>query len=100
MRHTGWLIGVLLLAGCGTGSADVLDSTEIVCDDFAHFIRDGRPADQRSDVISGIGDVIGNADSGVRDAYGVLTNTVNDTSSQPIADDTFAQACFDAGWES
>ncbi len=77
-----------------------MDSTEFVCDDFAKFIRDGRPADQRSEIISGIGDLIRSAEMGVRDAYRSLTNTMNGTTSaQQIADDTFAQACFDAGWD-
>lgn len=89
----------LTVAGCG-GEASAIDSTESVCDDFAAFIKAGRPADQRSEVVASIGEVIGNADAGVRDAYSTLTNTVNTPTAQPIADDTFAQSCFDAGWES
>lgn len=98
MRKLG-LAALLLLAGCGSEGAAATDSTKFVCDDFATFVRDGKPADKRSEVVSDIGELIGNADEKVRGAYDTLTNTVNTPTAQPLADDTFAQACFDAGWE-
>ena len=97
MRRIALLVGVLLLAGCG-GEAAAMDSTEAVCDDFAAFVRDGRPAEQRPDVVRGMGDLIGNADTGVQRGFEALTNTVNDPTAQPLADDAFAQSCIDAGW--
>jgi hypothetical protein len=46
-----------------------------------------------------MGKVIINADQGVRDGFQSLTDTVNGSfSSQQLADDVFAQSCFDAGW--
>lgn len=96
-NRAGWLVGVLLLAGCGGASEAGGDTTGLVCDDFAAFAQDGRPSDQRSEVVSGIGDLIGNADPGVADAFDGLTATVNNPTE--AADDAFAQACFDAGWE-
>jgi hypothetical protein len=97
MRWTRTLAAVALAtSGCGgTGGA-----TEVACDDFAAFIRDGRPIDQRVDVIRGIGDIIGNADPRVRDAHDTLVATVDGSpGAQALADDTFAQACYDTGWD-
>lgn len=105
------LVALAGISACGDGDAEATppaassseggsDATEFVCDDFAKFIRDGRPADQRSEVVSDIGELVADAEPNVQDAYGTLANTVNGTvGSQQIADDTFAQACFDAGWE-
>lgn len=85
------------LAGCSGGP---VDSTGSVCDEFAAFVKDGRPADQRADIVRSIGEVIDNADKKVRDAYPPLTRTVQASGgAQSLADDTFAQACFDAGWK-
>jgi hypothetical protein len=86
-----------LLAACSSAPPD---STDSMCTDFAQFIHDGRPADQRADVVRSLGEVVANADQHVQDAYPALTRTVTaDVGAQGIADDTFAQACFDAGWE-
>lgn len=92
-----WMFGLLLVAGC---SSTPLDSTESVCDEFAQFIQDGRPADQRPAVVRSMGEVIGNAAQPVQDGHRGLADTVSNPSAQPLADDTFAAACFDAGWES
>lgn len=92
-------VAAALTAGCSS-SSEMLDSTELVCDEFATFAQDGRPADQRSDVISSIGEVIGNADQRLKDYYATLTNTVNGpANAQELADDVFAQTCFDVGWD-
>jgi hypothetical protein len=98
MRKIALLAGALFLAGCG-GEAVASDSTGFVCDDFAAFVKDGSPAHQRTQMVSEIGDLIGNADPKVQSAYETLTNTVDNPSAQTIADDTFAQSCFDAGWK-
>ncbi len=89
-----------LTAGCESGeTSDFLNMTDSVCTEFGTFIRDGRPADQRSDVISSMGEVIVNADQGVQDGFEALTNTVNGSASaQQLADDVFAQSCLDAGF--
>jgi hypothetical protein len=87
----------LLTAGCSSSDGELLDSTESVCDDFAGYVRDGG---DRAEVVASIGEVIDNAEAGVRDAYPTLQNTVDgNESAQQLADDTFAQSCFDAGWE-
>jgi hypothetical protein len=97
MRWTRTLAAVALAtAGCGGTSG----ATEVACDDFAAFIRDGRPVDQRAAVIRSIGEVIGNADQRVQDAHDALVATVDSSpTAQALADDTFAQACYDTGWD-
>jgi len=106
MRNSGVLASAVLLvglAGCGgsgddDGAGPVLDSTESVCDQFAGFLKNGG---DRASVVDSIGGAVGNAAQGVQDAYGSLQNTVSaDQSAQQVADDAFAQACFDAGWKS
>lgn len=75
------------------------DAGGYVCDDFARYINAGQPVDQRPEVVSKIGGLIVNAEPSLQDAYGTLTRSVEAPPSQwRIAADTFAQACFDAGW--
>lgn len=90
-RALGVLFVAAVLSGCSSGGQ--VDSTGLVCDEFAAFARDGLPAEQRSGVLESMGEVIGNAEQGVQDAYAGLRD------GGPGADDVFAQACFDAGWE-
>lgn len=88
---------VAVLAAC---SSTPVNSTQSVCTDFAKFIKEGRPASQRADVVRSLGKVISQADKKVQDAFPTLTRTVTGTTgAQHLADDTFAQACFDAGWK-
>lgn len=98
MRWVSPVLGLLLLAGCSSGGGTI-DSTESVCNDFAAFVKDGAPAEQRPDIVDSIGQVIGNADEGVQQAYKALTNTADGAGDPGVADDTFAQSCFDAGWD-
>ncbi|MGH9247931.1 MAG: hypothetical protein ACRD0W_00200 [Acidimicrobiales bacterium] len=87
---------LLLIAGC----ADMLDSTELVCDEFAHHARDGLPAEQREQVVASIGEVIGNADDHLNAGYEALRRTADSPdSSYLMAADMFAQACLDIGWD-
>jgi len=86
----------LVLTGCSSGG-DMLDSTESVCDEFAAYVRDGG---DRAELVASIGEVIANADQQVRDAYPTLQNTVDATGgATTIADDTFANACLEWGWD-
>lgn len=89
----------ILAAGCGA-SDDLLDSTESVCHDFAVHAKAGLPADERPGVVDRIGEVIANADEGLRSAYPALERTADaNDSAYLLAADAFAQACFDAGWD-
>ena len=99
------LLGLLLTAACSSagagadGGRGLLDSTETVCDDFAAHAKAGLPADQRLKVVRSIGEVIGNADQRLRDAYPPLQRTAGGTdSSYRLAADGFAAACFKTGW--
>lgn len=89
------------LTGCGGGGeADLLSSTESICDEFAAHSKAGLPAEERTEVVESIGKAIGNADQKLKDAYGPLENTADGSDSgYRTAADGFAQACFDAGWD-
>lgn len=89
------LLAPALLALTLTGCGDV-DATSIACNDFAEYISDGMPKDQRSEVVSQIGDIIGNADPKLQDNYGALTNNVNANEEQwTHAADVFSATCID-----
>lgn len=92
---------VSLFAAAGCSAPDgTINSTGVVCDEFAAYAGGGQPAGQRSEVVTSMGEVIKNADQGVRDSYDGLVRSVDaPESTWVLAADTFAQACFDAGWE-
>ena len=93
------LVVLALAAGCG-GDGEVLDSTGSVCDQFAAHARAGLPAGERAAVVDSMGEVIGNAAGGVVEAFDGLRDTAGGSdSAYQLAADTFAQACFDAGWD-
>lgn len=96
------LVLIAALAGCGggDGGGDALDSTESVCDDFAAHSKAGLPAADRAEVTRSIGEVIGNADQRLQDAHEALVRTASGTDgAYKIAADTFANACFNSGWD-
>lgn len=112
MKRTGLAGLVLLLAACGGASTPptaaepapaqdgLSDEGGFVCDDFAAYARDGQPRDQRTQVVSKIGRLVGNAESELQEAHDVLTRSVDAPDSQwTVAADTFAQTCFDLGWD-
>lgn len=100
MRLPAVLLTAVLLAGCGGAGGGTVDSSEFVCDDFAAYARDGQPRDQRSEVVSGMGRLIGNAAPALEEAHGALAQSVDGSESQwSSAADGFAQACFDNGWD-
>jgi hypothetical protein len=94
------------LAGCG-GSTDgtatgpgALSMTESVCDEFAGHVKDGQPRAERPEVVRSMSLVMAKADQRLQDAFPVLQRTVAGTDGAwKIAADTFAQACFDVGWD-
>lgn len=91
-------VAVLALAGCG--EAPAMDSTELVCDEFAAHAKAGLPEAERTSVVESMGEIIGNADQRVKDAYPGLQNSADEPGeAYQTAADTFAQACMDAGWE-
>lgn len=89
------MLALLLVTGCS-----MPDATELACDDFAAHARDGLPAAERVKTAQSVGEVVGNADQRVRDAHAGLVRTADGSdSSYRLAADTFAQSCFDAGWD-
>lgn len=100
---------VLVLGACSSGSSSsgggggkgpLLDSTDVVCTQFAEHAKAGLPRADRADVVASMGEVIDNADAGVRDAFAPLQRTVGGSDgAYRLAADGFAQACFDAGWK-
>lgn len=92
------LIALFALTGCTTAQA--MEANELACDEFAAYSKDGMPKDQRSEVVSSIGEIIGNADPQLQDAHDGLVNSVDKPESTwTLAADSFAQTCFDLGWE-
>lgn len=87
-------MSLLVLAGCAP-----LDAAEAACDEFAAHARDGMPADDRPEVVRSMGEVIGDAPQPLQDGHAGLVRTVGGSdSAYRLAADTFAQACFDLGW--
>lgn len=87
-------LALLTVMGCAA-----TDPTELACDDFAGHARDGLPAAERAETVRSVGDVVGNADQSLQDAYDGLVRTVSGPdSAYRLAADTFAQACFNLGW--
>lgn len=71
------------------------------CTDFARYIQDGQPSGQpRLDAVHKVNKWAQRSESGrIADAGDTIANAANGTEgSWKIAADTFAQACFDAGW--
>lgn len=95
-----------VLTGCG-GTADpaadgpgALSMTESVCDEFAGHVKDGQPRAGRPEVVRSMSAVMAKADPRLQDAFPVLQRTATGTDGAwKIAADTFAQACFDVGWD-
>lgn len=94
------LIAVTALLATGCTTAQAMEANELACDEFAAYSKDGMPKDQRSEVVSSIGEIIGNTDPQLQDAHDGLVNSVDKAeSSWTLAADSFAQTCFDLGWE-
>lgn len=88
---------VLLLAGCGGGGGS---GTEAACDRFAEHAKADLPADDRAQTVRDVGELLDGAEQAVREGHDALVRTVGGSdSSYQLAADTFAQACFDAGWD-
>lgn len=71
------------------------------CTDFARYINDGQPDGQaRLDAVHKVNKWAQKSKSGrIADAGDTIANAANGSEgSWKIAADTFAQACFDAGW--
>ena len=95
IRTASTLVVVVLLAGCAAA-----DASEQVCDEFAAHAKNGLLAAERAEVVRSMGEVVGNAVQPLQDAHDGLLRTVSGPDSgYQLAADTFAQACFDNGWE-
>lgn len=97
MKLVAPVIGLMLLVACsGCGK---VDTTGMVCDDFALFAKSGQPRDQRSQLVSDIAVLIDDANPKVKAKFPLLTKHVDAPAiTWSVAADVFAQSCFDAGW--
>lgn len=101
MRYVIAAAALVLMAGCGEVNEDgAIDSTEVMCDEFAVHVKNGLPKGKRAEVARSLAEVRSNAAEPVAEASKMLSRTANGPDgAYQIAADTFAQACFDWGWE-
>lgn len=93
-------VTTMILVGAAASACAPADTSDAICDDFAHFVHDGQLVEERDDVVASIGSRIDKADPMLQDNYQALVRTVDaNDSTWKLAADVFAQTCFDTGWE-
>lgn len=108
MRTCVAAIGVLLvLAGCGAPEAEQVDPSQLdkpgkfACDDFAEGYQSAQTGQARVELANTVNEWAPKSQTTGLSEAGQALGAASDASASAwqLAADSFAQRCFDAGWE-